>query len=274
MDDLNGLRIFVQVVEDGSLSATARRAHTAVSSIARQVKALEDSLGARLLNKTTRRQSLTEAGRVFYERAKIILDEFDRAKRDVSSFQDTVKGVLRVYLRTSAATAVIVPALPQFLERNAQVTLDVTLGDERIDLVAQGMDVAVFLGRLDDSSMVARRLSPSRRVVCGSPAYFKRHGTPRTPADLSKHNCLIYKADRYGDLWRFSKGAEKINVPVAGNLHTSSAVALMDAALAGLGVMAVQKWMAAAAIKEGKLAGVLSDYDVSPTDHDTALYVV
>ena len=102
MDDLSSLRIFVQVVEDGSLSATARRAHTAVSSIARQVKALEDSLGARLLNKTTRRQSLTEAGRVFYERAKIILDEFDRAKRDVSSFQDSVKGVLRVYLRTSA----------------------------------------------------------------------------------------------------------------------------------------------------------------------------
>ncbi len=274
MDDLNTLRIFVQVVEDGSLSATARRAHTAVSSIARQVKALEDSLGARLLNKTTRRQSLTEAGRVFYERAKIILDEFDRAKRDVSSFQDTVKGVLRVYLRTSAATAVIVPALPKFLEQNPQVTLDVTLGDERIDLIAQGMDVAVFLGHLDDSSMVARRLSPSRRVVCGSPAYFKRHSTPRKPADLSKHNCLIYKADRYSELWRFTKGTEKINVPVAGNLHTSSAATLMAAALSGLGVMVVQKWMAAAAIKEGKLAAVLADYEVSPTDYDTALYAV
>ena len=192
----------------------------------------------------------------------------------MSSFQDTVKGVLRVYLRTSVATAVIVPALPKFIERNPQVTLDVTLGDERIDLIAQGMDVAVFLGHLDDSSMVARRLSPSRRVVCGSPAYFKRHGTPRTPADLSKHNCLIYKADRYSELWRFTKGAEKINVPVVGNLHTSSAATLMAAALSGLGVMVVQKWMAAAAIKEGKLAAVLTDYDVSPTDYDTALYAV
>ena len=274
MDELSGLRIFVQVVEDGSLSATARRAHTAVSSIARQVKALEDSLGTRLLNKTTRRQSLTEAGRVFYERAKLILDEFDRAKRDVSSFQNAVKGVLRVYLRTSAATAVIVPALPRFLEHNPQVTLNVTLGDERVDLIAQGMDVAVVLGHLDDSSMVARRLSPSRRVVCGSPAYFKRHGMPRKPADLSKHNCLIYKADRYSELWRFSKGTEKINVPVTGNLHTSSAATLMAADLSGLGVMVVQKWMATAAIKEGKLVSVLSDYDVSPTDYDTALYAV
>lgn len=122
--------------------------------------------------------------------------------------------------------------------------------------------------------MVARRLSPSRRVVCGSPAYFKRHGAPRKPADLSKHNCLLYKADLYSEQWRFTKGTEKINVPVAGNLHTSSAATLMAAALSGLGVMAVQKWMVAAALKEGKLAAVLADYEVSPTDYDTALYAV
>ena len=274
MDELAGIRIFVQVVEEGSLSATARQNHASVSSIARQVKSLEDLLGTRLLNKTTRNQSLTEAGQIFYERAKLILEDIDRVKRDVSSFQNSVKGLLRVYLRTSAGTAVILPALPRFLERHPQLAIDVTLGDERIDLVANSIDVAVWLGHLTDSSMVARRLSASRRVVCGNPQYFKRHGRPREPADLSKHNCLVYKATHYGNIWRFSKGANRIDIPVAGNLQTSSGSALMAAALAGLGLMVVQKWMVNSALKNGALVSVLEDYDVSPTDTDTALYAV
>jgi DNA-binding transcriptional LysR family regulator len=273
-DELSSLRVFVQVVESGSLSATARARHIAVSSIARQVKALEDSLGTRLLNKTTRRQSLTEAGRMFYDRAKLIIDTYDRAKRDVASFQDAAKGVIRVYLRTSVASAVIVPALPQFLAENPQVTLDLTLGDEHINLLKLHIDVAVFLGNLNDSSMIARRLSPSRRVVCGSPEYFKRHGIPKVPTDLSAHNCLIYRADRYSEHWHFSSATEKINVPIRGNLITSSAAALLAASLAGLGIMVAQKWMVAGALNSGQLTQVLPSYTVSPTDDDTALYAV
>jgi DNA-binding transcriptional LysR family regulator len=274
MDELNALRIFIQVVDEGSLSATARRNHLAVSSIARQLKTLEDALGTRLLNKTTRQQSLTEAGALFYKKAKHIVSELDRAKRDISSFQQSVKGLLKVYLRTSAACAVILPALADFLTRNPQLTLDVTLGDERIDLIANGIDVAIFLGHLEDSSMVARRISPSQRVVCASPDYFKRHSPPLTPQALTQHNCLIYQADQYGELWHFTREKEKIDVPVAGNLHTSSAPTLLAAALSGLGLMVVQKWMVSKAIQDGQLQSVLTDYQVSPTVHDTALYAV
>jgi len=274
MDELDGMRVFVQVVDGGSFSAAARQADASVSSIARHVKALEDSLGTRLLNKTTRQQALTEAGRIFYGRAKAILDEVDRARRDVSSFQSTVKGLLRVYLRSSAGSAVIAPALPEFLVRHPEVTLDVTLADERVDLVANSIDVAVWLGHLDDSSMIARRLSPSRRVVCGSPQYFARRGVPAQPTDLAGHNCLVYKASHYGNVWRFTKGGDKVDVTATGNLQTSSGSVLMTTALAGLGLMVVQEWMVRSVLQSGRLLSVLTDYDVSPTEYDTALYAV
>lgn len=268
------MRVFVQVVEQGSFSAAARENDSSVSSIARQVKALENYLGARLLNKTTRQQGLTEAGRVFFDRAKAILQDLDRAKRDVASFQSAVKGSLRVYLRTSVADAVIIPELPLFLQRYPELSIEVILGDERIDLVANGIDVAVWLGHLEDSSMIARRLSPSRRIVCGSPDYFRRFGTPKRPGDLVRHNCLLFTGNHYGNTWRFTRGAEKVEVPVTGNLQTSSGSVLRAAALRGLGVILSQEWMLEGAFKSGMLVGVLSDYDVSPTDFDTSLYAV
>jgi len=274
MDELSGMRVFVQVVEEGSFSAAARRINASVSSVARQVKTLEDALGAPLLTKTTRQQGLTDAGRMFFERAKAILDDLDRAKRDVSSFQSAVKGSLRVYLRTSAGDEVIVPALPEFLQRHPELEIDVTLADERVDLVTHGIDVAVWLGRLEDSGIVARKLSPSRRVVCGSPAYFRRHGVPEKPADLSRHNCLVYKANRYVGTWRFTRGEENVEVPVSGNLQSASSRVLLASALAGLGLMVGQKWMVQSALGSGRLVSVLDGYEVSPTDDDTALYAV
>lgn len=274
MDELATNRAFVQVVESGSFSAAARRLNTSVSSIARQVNALETMLGVRLLNRTTRQQSLTEAGQLYYENVRHILREIDTVKREVSSYQDAVKGLLRAHLRTSAGNQVVVPALPRFLERYPGVTLDITLTDERVDLVAKGLDVAVWLGNLEDSSMIARRLSRSRRVLCGAAGYLRRMGVPETPADLTAHNCLVYTASHYGNIWRFSRDGDTTEVTVSGNLQTISSSVLMSSALNGLGLIVVQEWMVREALRSGDLVRVLADYDVSPTEFDTALYAV
>ncbi len=274
MDELLKIRTLVQVVEAGSFSAAARQTDMSISAIARQVKALEESLGVRLLNRTTRNQALTDAGAIFYERARTILDDVERAKRDASSFQQIVKGLLRVSLRVSAGTTVIVPALPRFLERHPELTVNVSLTDERFDLVARGVDVAVWLGHLGDSGLVARRLTPTRRVVCGSPDYFKAHGVPREPTDLASHNCILFTVSQYGRAWRFAKGDQRLDVPVRGNLESSHAQVLMSAALAGVGLVLVPDWMARRQISEGQLQTALTDYEISPTDYDAALYAV
>jgi DNA-binding transcriptional LysR family regulator len=274
MDEFLKIRTLVQVVEAGSFSAAARQTDMSISAIARQVKALEESLGVRLLNRTTRNQALTEAGALFYERARAILDDVERAKRDASSFQKAVKGVLRVSLRISAGTTVIVPALPRFLERHPELTVNVSLSDERFDLVARGIDVAVWLGNLGDSGVVARRLTPTRRVACASPEYFKRYGVPKVPTDLAGHNCIVYTVSQYSHAWRFVKDDHRVDLPVQGNLESSHAQVLMTAALAGVGLVLVPDWMARRAVSEGRLQMVLTEYEISPTDYDAALYAV
>jgi len=273
MDEFASLRVFIEVVESGSFSAAARRTDVSIGSIARQVKALEDDLGVRLLNRTTRNNSLTEAGALFYERARAVIGELNAAKRDASSFQSTAKGLLRISLRISTSR-VILPALSKFLELYPDLMLDVTLTDERLDLVANKIDVAVWLGHLEDSRMMARRLTPSRRVVCASPAYLDRHGIPTTPHDLSKHNCIVYKGSIYTDFWRFKKGGEQIDVPVSGNVRTSSSPVLVAAALSGLGVVLLQEYSVRSALAEGTLLRLLPDYDASMTEVDTAIYAV
>jgi DNA-binding transcriptional LysR family regulator len=274
MDELTLNRAFVQVVQSGSFSAAARRLDTSVTSIARQVSSLEATLGVRLLNRTTRKQSLTEVGHIYYAKLLDILKQVDDVKREVSSYQKVVKGRLRVHLRNSVGTQVIVPALPRFLADHPDVTLEVTLTDERADLVGLGIDVAVWLGNLEDSSMIARRLSRGRRVMCASPAYVEGHGHPKIPEDLSEHNCLVYRAKNYGNRWRLTKNGGTIEVDVAGNLETDSSAALLSSALNGLGLVIVQESMVREAIRKGELVPVLSDYEVSPTEFDTALYAV
>jgi DNA-binding transcriptional LysR family regulator len=274
MDELTALRVFALVVEERSFSGAARKSNLSVSSISRLVSALEEELGVRLLNRSTRHLGLTEAGELYHESARKIVHDIDAAKRLVSSYQDKTKGNIRVHARKSAGAQVIAPALKDFLVKYPEVSIDLTLTDERVDLVAEGVDIAVWLGNLEDSSLIARRLSSSRRLVCGSPGYFDERGIPRTPDDLSKHNCILYRANQYTTSWRFQHGSEVVTVPVRGNLQTASASALLTSALAGLGLVVLQEWMVRSTLAEGKLVSVLTEYDVSPTDFDTALYAV
>ena len=274
MDEMKLIRVFLRVVDSGSISAASRQLNASVTSVARQISQLETMMGVRLLARTTRRQSLTEVGRHYYSKLLSVVREFDDIKREVLSYQETAKGRLRVHLRTTVGTQVIVPALPRFFAEYPDVTLDVTLTDERADLVALGVDVAVWLGKLDDSTFIARRLSPSRRVLCASPAYLARHGHPHNPADLAKHNCLVYRAKHYDNRWRFVKDGERIEVPVSGNLETDSGAVLFTSALNGLGLILVQESMAREALARGEIISLLEGYEVSPTEFDTALYVV
>jgi DNA-binding transcriptional LysR family regulator len=268
------MRIFVQVVEDGSFSATARRKNMSVSAIARQIVSLEESIGARLLNRTTRHQGLTEVGRIYYDRARQIVKEIADINQVVSSFYGETKGLLKVHIRTSAAHAII-PELPRFLEKYPEVTLDLTLTEERVDLVSAGVDVAVWLANLEDSNLVARRLTLTNRVVCGSPRYFKKRGTPKTPQDLASHNCILFTGSSFSsNVWRFSKGDETIDIPVTGNLKTATAWTLFDLVTSALGVTIIQQWMVRRALQDGRLVQVLEDYNPNPVEFDIPLYAV
>src|SRR5581483_1107867 len=192
MDRLGALQAFVQVAETGSFSEAARRLRSSKSAISRQVSGLETELGARLLHRTTRSLTLTEAGRGYFERAARILADLDDADRSVSTLQAAPRGKLRVNAPMSFGFLHLAPALPDFLARYAEVEVDVIMNDRFVDLVDEGFDVAVRIGHLEDSSLVARKLAPVRRVVCASPAYLAARGTPTSPEELKAHDCLCY----------------------------------------------------------------------------------
>jgi DNA-binding transcriptional LysR family regulator len=273
MDELARIQTFIKVVEAGSFSAAARDV-SSVSSVARQVKSLEDELGVRLLNRSTRSLSLTEPGRRFYERACTIASDLSNAKSEVKSFQESVKGVLRVSLRVSAGTTMIVPALPAFLAQYPELSVDISLSDERRDLIANNIDVAVWMGHLPDSEIVARRLSPSLRIVCGSPAYFERHGIPETPEDLRRHSCLLFTGRSYGNRWGFTRDGQLEEIEVQGSLRTDNSLVLLAGALSDLGLIVVHEWMVRLPVSQGRLVKVLDNYTVNPRPGDAELYAV
>lgn len=274
MDELAAMRVFAQVVESGSLSGGARKNKLSVATVSRILTSLEDELGVRLLNRSTRHLGLTEAGEIYHQSVQRILQEIDGAKRLVTSYQGTVKGNLRLHCRVSVGTHILAPALKTFLDLYPEVNVELTLTDERADLVADGVDCAVWLGNLPDSNLVARRLHPTHRIVCASPSYFASRGMPTSPEDLKQHNCILFKADDYGSSWRFQKGADAITVPVSGNLQTKNGAALLPVVLSGLGVGLLHEWMVRSHIQNGSLVRILRDFTVSPVDYDTALYAV
>jgi DNA-binding transcriptional LysR family regulator len=273
MDEFTRILTFIKVVEAGSFSAAARN-QSSISSVARQVKSLEDELGVRLLNRSTRSLSLTEPGRILYERARGISSDLNSAISEASSFQDNVKGALKVSLRVSAGTTIIVPALPALLKQYPELTFDITLTDERPDLVATNIDVAVWMGDLPNSEIVARRLTPSQRIVCGAPQYFERHGVPQTPADLQRHNCLLFTPRSYSNTWEFARSGQHERVDVHGSIRTDNGLVLLSAAMSGIGVVVVNEWMVRLPIAEGRMMRVLQDYSVNPTTGEADLYAV
>ncbi|MFT3975545.1 MAG: LysR family transcriptional regulator [Sphingomonas bacterium] len=274
MDELNNIHVFIEVVETGSFSAAGRKLNKSASSIARQVDQLETDLEVRLINRNTRSQSLTEAGRLYYERVRAISRELEVAKSETRSAHEGVEGRLRVALRTSSATTVIVPALPALLARYPGLELEIIVTDERPDLVVNQIDVAIWIGELPDSELVARRLSPSRRILCASPAYLEKHGTPEKPDDLLRHNCLLFRAKSYGKSWIFTRDGETETIPVRGNIASDNGLVLVGAAEQGLGLIVMPEWMVHSLLEEKRLRRVMPDYTVGPVLSPAPLYAV
>jgi len=267
MDRFEDLQAFVAVVETGSFTAAADRLDSAKSAISRRVSALEERLGAQLLRRTTRRLNLTDTGRSFYERSARILADLDEAESAAAQEHGELRGNLRVALPLSFGTRHMCEPIAEFSRRHPRVDFDLDLNDRRIDLLEEGVDVAVRIGRLADSALIARRLFEARTIVCGSKEYFDQHGVPQAPDELRDHQCLVYGnlADPSKWLCRDSDG-QQIRVEVNPSMTATSGDFLCAAATQGLGIAMQPTFIAGEAIRRGELVPILTDYQwpVSP----------
>lgn len=280
-ESLAPMRLFVATVRGGSFSEAARQLGCTPSAVSRQVGALEADLGVRLFTRTTRRLNLTEAGATFYEQSERILGEIDEMRETVRALDASPRGQLRVTAPIVYGRLHLVPLMPEFLGRHPDVRLNLVLSDSVIDLLENDVDVAVRIAALPDSSLIARRMASVTRIICASPAYLASRGTPATPAELRDHDCLPFRFHTAASVWRAGsnlwrlKGGDGLEeIPVTGPFTANNADALVSAALAGLGLILVPTWLVSDHLRDGTLCPVLSDYRVSPTDIDTAVYAV
>lgn len=273
LDQVTGMRIFVRVAAAGSLAATGRALNLSQTMITKHVEAIEARLGVRLLHRSTRRLTLTEAGRGYLEACQHILFEIAEAEQAASAGQVEPRGLLRMNAPVSFGTFQIAPLLCEFQARNPMVELEVGLNDRVVDLVEEGWDLAIRIGVLRDSSLIARRLAPCRTVVCASPAYLDAHGTPRTLADLGSHNCLGYTlSDRMGpERWTFCLDGS-VTAPVSGSFRANNGDALRVAALAGLGVIYQPTFLVAEDVRAGRLTVLLLDHPSTEAGHVYAVF--
>jgi DNA-binding transcriptional LysR family regulator len=250
---------FVRAVELGGFSVAAREMGLTPSAISKLVTRLEDRLGVRLLNRTTRRLALTPEGEAYFHRSQRILADIDEAENEVAKFRAQPKGLLRINVGTAFGMHQLAPALPEFLARHPEMQVELTLTDRVVDLIEEGADLGIRLGTLHDSSLVARRICEVERVVCASPAYLKKHGVPKRPRDLLAHNCLNMAHAPTLRRWPFD-GAEGVElVEVAGNASATSADALLQLAVLGLGIIRLSDVIVGAAIRDARLVPVLEE---------------
>ena len=261
MTDLTDLRAFVEVVASGGFSRAAARLGLSKSIVSRRVAALEADVGVRLLSRTTRGVSLTDAGIELNKRALQILAEVEEALDAVAGRDNVIAGTLRLAAPLSFGVSHLAGALAEFAATHPQLQLDVTYSDRFVDVVREGYDAAVRIAELKDSSLVARRLAPVRTAIVASPVYLARRGTPQTPRDLAAHEALIYTGTANPEVWRFRSGPRTIAVRVQGRFRADNGDALREAAIAGLGVTLLPTWLTTADVSRGALVEVLSTYN-------------
>ena len=259
MDRLIAMRSFVNAVERGSLSAAAVAIGVSPAMVGNHVRYLERRLGAALLNRTTRRQSVTEFGQGYYERCRFILLEIEAAEASAATARMEPRGLLRVTAPLSIGTTTLPPIVASYLERYPGVHVDLVLSETRLDLLTERLDVAIRIGALPDSGLIARALPPVPLVLCASPRYLAARGTPRTAADLAHHECLDYFLDG-PRTWRFDDPDGETSVPVTGRLRIDNGQALRRAALVGLGVIMPPLPVVAADLASGRLVELLPDH--------------
>ncbi|AHK78523.1 LysR family transcriptional regulator [Ectothiorhodospira haloalkaliphila] len=256
-DLIRALRVFVTVVDAGGFSAASERLGLARGQPSRYVSKLEGHLGTRLMQRTTRRHSLTEAGSAFYPRAVQILQLVDEAEQDLALETDAVRGRLRLSAPVSFGIRHLAPALADFKRAYPAVTLDVTFNDHLVNLVEEGVDLAVRITSSLDPTLVARPLATTDKVLCAAPDYLQARGTPEHPQHLVEHECLVYTNEPSSQEWRFRQGRDEVAVRVEGSLRSDNGEMLVTAAETGLGLVLVPRFLATEALAQGRLVTCL-----------------
>jgi DNA-binding transcriptional LysR family regulator len=261
MDKLNSIKAFTKVVQQGSFAAAARELRLSRSAVSKYVIDLEQELGVQLLVRTTRSASPTENGQAYYERCVAILADLEEADVTVTRLQAEPRGILRVNAPMSFGTLHLGPALSDFMERYAELQIQLILSDQQIDPVQEGFDVTLRIADLPSSSLIARKIAPAHRVVCASPSYLQRRGTPQRPSDLREHDCLTYGHLATGKQWKLTGPDGEHWIPIPWTLCTNNAEVLCDAAVRGRGIALLPTFIAAAELRRGSLQTILESYE-------------
>ena len=266
MGRLHEMETFVRVVETGSFSAAARDLNIGQPAISKTIAGLEERLGVRLLVRSTRRLSPTEAGIAFYERALRAIAEANEAEAAAQGAGTGLEGRLRICAPVTFARLHLVPRLGAFLDAHPKLRLELVMDDRAIDLVAENIDAALRMGALTDSALVARKLTQGERLVVASPAYLARRGVPRTPADLLEHDAIVYGQTSGGEEWRFRRGTSEISVHIQTRLTISAAEGVRAAVIAGQGFAISSRWMFAPELESGEVVPVLDEWTLPSID--------
>lgn len=272
-DKLNTIALFIEAARWSSFSVAARQLGLSPSSVSKAIQRLESELDTRLFERTTRKIRLTQDGAVFFDRCMKILAELEAAELELSQARSRPQGLLRIDLNVSMGQRHIVPALANFLQTYPDIQLDISLSDRTVDLIESGIDAVVRIGGMSDSRLMMRPLATTKFVTCAAPAYLDRHGTPKTPEDLSKHNCLnfIYPQTRKQFDWIFQRNGKVFRLPVRGNFAIDHPDAHLSAAIAGIGIVQELSFIVGPAIAQGQLVAMLQDY-IAPGEIISVIY--
>ena len=262
MDRLTSMSIFVKAVDLGSFSAAADALHMSPQLVGKHIQILERHMGVRLLNRTTRRQSLTDVGKSFYQRVRIILAEVEAVDSLVAETRSAPRGHLKINAPVTFAIHALAPRLHEYMGAYPEVSVDLTMGNHFVDMIEAGYDAVFRVGDLPDSGLIARPLAPYRLVACAAPSYLASHGPIRTPMDLRQHECLGFSHTELRTHWTFDGLEGRVSVPVSGRLMVNNGEALLPAAIAGLGVMLQPAELARAELESGRLVRVLAEYSI------------
>jgi DNA-binding transcriptional LysR family regulator len=264
MDTIDAMRVFVAVVERNGFSAAADALNLSTAAVTRQIAALEKRLSARLLNRTTRRVSPTSTGATYYQRCVQLLNEFDELEASVGAQALQPAGRLRINAPVSYGISRLAALLPGYSARYPQVELDLSLSDRLVDMVEEGFDLAIRITRQPSPSLIARRLSQARIILCAAPSYLARRGEPATPQALAEHDCLAYSYSDTGDAWTLQGPHGDVSIPVVPRMRANNGEVLREAAIAGMGIIAQPDFIIDAALASGQLVPILRDWTVPP----------
>ncbi|MGQ8364550.1 LysR substrate-binding domain-containing protein [Glaciecola sp. 1036] len=264
INELSNMQVFMRVVKEGSFSATARVLGISPSAVSRQISQLEKELSIRLFSRTTRKQQLTDAGKLYLDHAHSIIDELASVKTRLQELAKSPSGVLKVTAEADFATVFLAPILQDFLAIYPDIQIRLMMNTHLLDLINGGVDMAIRLGHLEDSSLIARKIGESQSLVCASPDYLHKHGIPQTPDDLSHHNCLSFKIDAGKRIWQFKDNNQTYNVEVAGRVYANNLSFIRNIALLGQGIIMVPEWLVRQDFHSGKLQAILTDYTLQP----------